>query len=165
MKVEDRRKASFGVPVREIIVAATPHIDPGLCAGIRQIVLLDNDYHGSRNAAARYVPVAGTNRSDVEMYCSFFTTVPDSIKNNKIGWAFAVLSILLHELYHHRVRFQKLADQPSFDMEQRRADNWGMKQSFEVIKRMYPRENHAEEYNQLVKLVKEYALGEPNQAL
>jgi hypothetical protein len=124
IEIENQRGESSWVPAIEILREAIPHISDKNSPGIRKIVLLDKDYHGNRRAGARYVPIKGTNRADIEMYLNHYNDMPDKLKSNRIFIGFALLSTLFHELYHHIVRFHKKKDQPNFNMEQRRADNW-----------------------------------------
>lgn len=155
IKIEDQRTSSSWFPAQEVLERVLTHLDAAVSNGIRSIVLLDSDYHGSRTALARYVPISGSNRADIEIYCDRLSEFPEALKLNRIATGMYVLSILCHELYHHRVRFHKSADQPVFDMEQRRADNWGVRQSLKLIGKIYPREDHVDEYNELLAYWKE----------
>jgi hypothetical protein len=146
IEIEDHREQSSWVPAIEVLQKAIPYISDKNLPGIRKVVLLDNDYHGKKDAGARYVPIQGTNRADIEMYFNHYKDIPKEIASNKIIIGMLIVSTLFHELYHHMVRFHKTKEQPSFEKEQRRADNWGARRTKEIITKIYPQDEFRKEY-------------------
>ncbi len=55
------------MPAIEIFEEFIPKLDPIFFAGIRKLILLDNDYHKDKKvtAAARYVPIQGTKSANI----------------------------------------------------------------------------------------------------
>ena len=129
------------MPAIEIFEEFIPKLDPIFFAGIRKLILLDNDYHKDKKvtAAARYVPIQGTKSADIEFYLGHFSNLPEEAKQSLMYLAWRLLCSLGHELYHHRIRGQKKIRRPKFKQEQKNADEWGVKTISPIFAAVYPK--------------------------
>jgi len=157
MEIEDLRKDSCWMPAVSILDEFIPKLDPTYLAGIRKLILLDNDYHKDKKvtAAARYVPIRGTKFASVELYLGHFSTLPEEAKQSRMYLTWRLLCSLAHELYHHRVRGQRKIRQPNFRQEQKNADEWAVKTINPILAAVYPKNLYEKEWNLIVQKVKE----------
>jgi|GEM_PF-3513120 len=146
MKIEDHRNNLIWVPALEILNEFIPKINQKYFIGIKKIILLDLDYHKDkkRRAAARYVPVRGTKMANIELYFNSFNDYPEVAKKSEMYITWTILLSLAHELYHHRVRGQKMIRRPKFDTEQKNATKWALK----IIKPLFYKKFPMEKYEQ-----------------
>jgi hypothetical protein len=128
MEIEDLRRNSSWMPAVSILEEFIPKLDPTYFAGIKKVILLDNDYHKDKKvtAAARYVPIRCTKFASIEFYLGHFSTLPEEAKQSKMYLTWHLLCSLAHELYHHRVRGQRQIRRPKFKQEQKNADEWAV---------------------------------------
>jgi hypothetical protein len=63
--------------------------------------------------------------------------------------SFLLLKALFHELYHHRVRGQRLVRQPKFEKEQNAADNWALRTIYPVFAKKFPGKEYETEWNRI----------------
>ncbi len=145
------------MPAVSILDEFIPKLDPTYLAGIRKLILLDNDYHKDKKvtAAARYVPIRGTKFASVELYLGHFSTLPEEAKQSRMYLTWRLLCSLAHELYHHRVRGQRKIRQPNFRQEQKNADEWAVKTINPILAAVYPKNLYEKEWNLIVQKVKE----------
>jgi len=149
MKIVDLRENTKSYQVKGALEKAIPLIPKELITGVRNIVLLDKDHYGKRNAGGRYVNIKGTNKSDIEMYFEHYEEIPKEIINNKVFLGLLTLNTLFHELYHHLIRFHKKKMKPKFEMEQRQADNYAGQQVRKIVMEIFPVNTNRDEYDQM----------------
>ena len=143
MKIEDRRVNPSWVPAVQVLKEVIPLFKQEHFAGIRKIVLLDDDYHAKRGvskAAGRYCPIQGTRAADVEIYLGHLSTLPEELKGNRMLLTYLITETLMHEIYHHLVRGQRKLRRPSFKEEQRRAEQWAFSAVVHVFRQLFPGE-------------------------
>jgi hypothetical protein len=157
MQIEDLRKDSSWMPAVSILEEFIPKLDPTYFAGIKKIILLDNDYHKEKKvtAAARYVPIRGTKLASLEFYLGHFSTLPEEAKQSRMYLTWRLLFSLAHELYHHRVRGQNRIRRPKFEREQKNADEWALKTINPIFAAVYPKDLYEKEWNLIVQKIKE----------
>jgi len=145
------------MPAIEIFEEFIPKLDPIFFAGIRKLILLDNDYHKDKKvtAAARYVPIQGTKSANIEFYLGHFSTLPEEAKQSRMYLTWRLLCSLGHELYHHRIRGQKKIRRPKFKQEQKNADEWGVKTINPIFAAVYPKDLYEKEWNLIVQKIRE----------
>ena len=158
MKIEDNRKASSWVPAISILEEFIPKIDQKYFIGIKKIVLLDKDYRNEKKAPAfaRYVPINRTKFANIEFYLDSMSDLPDEAKKSRMVLSWRILISLAHELYHHRVRGQKLIRRPNYKQEQKDADQWAMETINQIFIKVYPAEKYSDEWNKIEQKIKEY---------
>jgi hypothetical protein len=157
MEIEDLRKDSSWMPAVSILEEFIPKLNPTYFAGIKKVILLDKDYHKDKKvtAAARYVPIRGTNFAIIEFYLGHFSTLPEEAKQSRMYLTWRLLCSLAHELYHHRVRGQKKIRRPKFTQEQKNADEWAVKIVNPIFAAVYPKELYEEEWKFIVQKIRE----------
>jgi hypothetical protein len=157
MEIEDLRKDSSWMPAVSIFEEFIPKLDPTYFAGIKKLILLDNDYHKNKKvtAAARYVPIRGTKFASIEFYLGHFSTLPEEAKQSRMYLTWRLLFSLAHELYHHRVRGQNKIRRPKFEQEQKNADEWVVKTINPIFAAVYPKDLYEKEWNLIVEKIKE----------
>lgn len=148
VEIEDVRANSSWAPAVSILETFMPKIDPKYFVGIRKIVLLDKDYHRDKRvqATGRYIPIEGTRGGDIELYLEYLSELPDEAKNSRMYLTYRILKTLAHELYHHRVRGQRIERRPKFEQEQKRADQWAAKIVKPIFAEVFPREKYESEW-------------------
>jgi hypothetical protein len=67
MQIKDKRSATSWVPAVDILNQVLPLFREQNFAGIRRVVLLDQDYHKGPEGLGRYCQIDGTKQADVEM--------------------------------------------------------------------------------------------------
>ena len=93
MKIDDKRCTSSWVPAVEILNEVIPFFREQNFAGIRRIVLLDQDYHKGSKALGRYCAVAGTNRADVELYFEWYNELPEELRESKLYLTYMIVRL------------------------------------------------------------------------
>jgi len=125
MNIDDKRSTTSWVPAVDILNEALPHFRKQNFAGIRRVVLLDQDYHKGPEALGRYCPVKGTKQADVELYFEWYDELPEKVRSSRLYLTYMIIQTLMHEVYHHIVRGQHRLRQPKFKTEQAKASQWG----------------------------------------
>ena len=123
MKIKDKRSTTSWVPAVEILNEVLPHFRKQNFAGIRRVVLLDQDYHKGPKGLGRYCQIDGTKQADLEMYFDWYDGLPQEVRTSKLYLTYMIVSTLMHEVYHHIIRGQHRLRQPKFKTEQDKADN------------------------------------------
>jgi hypothetical protein len=155
MKIEDKRSTTSSVPAVEILNEVLPHFQKRNFAGIRSVVLLDQNYHKGPAALGRYCAIKGTKQADVEIYFEWIDDLPEEVRSSKLYLTYQIVHILMHEVYHHIVRGQHRLRQPKFAKEQTDADRWATGAVAHVFKKVFPREQHEQEWLRLKALAEE----------
>jgi hypothetical protein len=157
MEIEDLRKDSSWMPAVSILEEFIPKLDPAYFAGIKKLILLDNDYHKDKKvtAAARYVPIPGTNFASIEFYLGHFSSLPEEAKQSRMYLTWCLLCSLAHELYHHRVRGQRKIRRPKFKQEQKNADKWALNTINPIFANVYPKDLYEKEWNLIAQKIKQ----------
>ncbi len=156
MKIDDRRVTSSWVPAAQVLEQIIPLMRQEHFAGIRSIVLLDNDYHANRQvarASGRYCPMQGTRAADIEMYFGHFSSLPEEVKTNRMVLTYFITETLMHEVYHHVVRGQQKLRRPSFKEEQKAAGRWAFAAICHVARQLFP--GQEAEWNRLEQFFKQ----------
>ena len=158
MKIEDNRKSSLWVPAIPIFDEFIPKIDKKYFIGIKRIILLDEDYRKKvkAKAFARYVPTSRTKFANIEFYLECMSDLPDEAKQSRMFISWKILFSLGHELYHHRVRGQKLVRRPNYKQEQKDADKWAMEIILPEFSKLYPAEKYVDEWNRIECKIQEH---------
>ncbi len=142
--IEDLRNGEFSsIPATEIFQQIIPVLRKGLLIGVRKIILLDHDYRRSK-ASARYVPVKGTKAADIEIYFDWGSSIPSSLRHNRMYLTYWLGHLLGHELYHHYVRGQRRERKPEFKIEQQKADKWAKQTAWDALTKIFPNEYQEE---------------------
>ena len=149
MKIDDKRSTTSSVPAVEILNEALPCFQKRNFAGIRKVVLLDQDYHKGPEAWGRYCPVKGSKQADIEIYFDWVDDLLTEVRSSKLYLTYQIVHILMHEVYHHIVRGQHRLRQPKFKKEQTDADKWATGAVAHVFKKLFPREDHEQEWLRL----------------
>lgn len=157
MEIEDLRKDSSWMPAVSILEEFIPKLDATYFAGIKKLILLDNDYHRDKKvtAAARYVPIRDTKSANIEIYLGHFSALPEEAKQSRMYLTWRLLCSLAHELYHHRVRGQRKIRQPKFKQEQKNTDRWAVKTINPIFAAVYPKDLYEKEWNIIVQKIRE----------
>jgi hypothetical protein len=156
MEIEDLRRASSWMPAVSILEEFIPRLDATYFAGIKKIILLDKDYHKDKKVtAARYIPIRGTKFASIEFYLGQFSTLPEEAKQSRMYLTWQLLFFLVHELYHHRVRGQKIIRRPKFKQEQNDADQWAVKIVTPIFVAVYPNELYEGEWKLILQKISE----------
>lgn len=92
------------------------------------------------------------------IYFKRFLNLPDEAKQSKFYITYTILSTLVHELYHHRIRGQKKLCKPKFDQEQSDADNWAQQVLSPIMTERFPKDKFENEWNEVQKKIKEHRL-------
>lgn len=152
MKVEDKRERSSWVPAVQILEQIISLIPKDQLVGIRNIVLLDRDYHKSGGAAGRYVAIPRTRTVDIEMYLENYCTLPPVLQSNRIFLTFTLALTLTHEIYHHLVRGERRFRKPTDKLEETKAAQWSQQQSKAILLKLFPKDrcrNEIDEFSRL----------------
>ncbi len=149
VRIVDARVEHAEDPPLAEIERAVSLIPPKLFAGIRELRLLEEDplrgfKHKPPRAGACYVPIKSSRRADIELYFWVMELLPPERRANPMFVIFHVTKIIGHELYHHRVRGQRVERRPKKNAEERRADRFGFRIANWLAHKMYPREEHEE---------------------
>ena len=144
--IVDQREISAWVPAVETLNRILPFFARRL-PGIRRIVLLDHDYHRDKKikAKARYVPVKGTRRADIELYLAWGSDLPQEARTSPRYWLFKLTWIVAHELHHHEVS-SKRKRHPAFEQEQADAERWAEKAANYIYHRLEDHKAHLDEW-------------------
>lgn len=164
MKIEDKRITTSSVPAVEILNEALPHFLKRNFVGIRKVVLLDQNYHKGPEAWGHYCPLNGSRQADIEIYFDWVAELPEEVRSSKLYLTYQIVHILMHEVYHHIVRGQHRLRQPKFKQEQMDADRWATGAVAHVFKKLFPRDQHEQEWLKLKSLA-EQAQRESNTSL
>ncbi len=158
VKFEDNRENSKWVPAIPILEEFIPKINQKHFIGIKKIVLLDNDYHkdNETKAFARYIPINGTKHANIEFYLDSLSDLPDEAKKSLMYIAWRILRALAHEVYHHRIRGQKIVRRPKFKKEQKDADSWAAKLIKPIFLESYPAEKYSKEWDHIEQIIREH---------
>jgi len=68
MKIVDKRNRYTWVPAKDILGEIIPLFRKEHFVGIRQIILLDKNYHKRKNVSGLYLPIKNTTFSDIEKH-------------------------------------------------------------------------------------------------
>jgi hypothetical protein len=144
-KIEDCRQRALDVPAVEVLERILSVVPADYLRGIRSVVLYDRDYRG-RKIGGRYIALKGTRLADIHLFLASYESLPETLRTSRIYVTFYLGWILMHEIYHHRVRGQKGLRKPTDRLEDQRADRWAHDQAHRIVETIFPREQHQEEY-------------------
>jgi hypothetical protein len=122
-KIEDCRRHALETPAVEVLERILPLVPADYLRGIRSILLLDRDYRGIK-AGGRYVALRGTRLANIELFLDSYGSLPETLRTSRVYVTFYLGWVLMHELYHHRVRGQKRLRKTTDQLEDQRADRW-----------------------------------------
>jgi hypothetical protein len=162
MEIEDLRRDSSWVPAVSILEDFIPKFDPNYFVGIKKIVLLDKDYRHEKKepAAARYVPINGTNFANIELFFSRYSNLPEEAKQSRMFLTWHLLKCIAHELYHHRILGQKKIRQPHYNKKEKDADKWAEKTIGPIFVAVYPKDPNQKEWDLIAQKIREYRKAE-----
>jgi hypothetical protein len=157
IKFEDKRIDSAWVPIISILEEFMPRFDHKYFVGIKKIILFDKDYHRHTKiqASARYIPIEGTKNANIEYYLAPYNDLPNEAKKSRMFLTYEILRTLFHELYHHRIRGQRILRQPKFKQEQNNADQWAVNIINPIFLKSFPREKYKPEWDLIQKIIME----------
>jgi hypothetical protein len=138
MRIVDKREQSRDIPAPEIFSSIIQEIPSNLKRGIKELVLLDRDYHEHGGALARYIEVEGTHAAEIEVYVGDFLEYPETLQQDEffLTWNFSL--ILMHEVYHHMVRGLHERKKPSDKHEELEADQWAKTEATKIFRAIFP---------------------------
>jgi hypothetical protein len=138
MRIVDKRELSRSIPAPEVFSSIVKEIPAKLTKGIRELVLLDRDYHVHNGALARYIEIEGTHAADIEVYVGDILEYPETLQQNEffLTWQFSL--ILMHEVYHHMVRGLHERKKPTDKREERDADQWAKTEATRIFQAIFP---------------------------
>jgi len=148
--IDDRREGTRWIPAVATLERILPLLPREHLAGIRSIILLDDDYRAEwkGKSVGRYVPISGTNRGDIELYFALLTDVPEEAAASSRYWFFTLTNVLAHELYHHHVR-RPGKRLPTWKVQQAEKDRWGTDLANQVYHGQPDCEQHWEEWDRI----------------
>ncbi len=141
VKIDDRRVTTSWIPVVQILEEVIPLFKKEHLAGIRSIILLDDDYRAGRHvpaAAGRYCQIQRSRAGDIEIFLAHLSTLPGELQTNRMLLTYLMTETLAHEVYHHLVRGQQKLRRPSYKEEQKAADRWAFAAVRQVFHRLFP---------------------------
>jgi len=145
--VVDNRDRFKAVPAPAILERVLPKLDGSSLAGIRKIILLDEDPHKKRSKSpvtARYNSLGNTRRGDVYLFFSHFEELEDELSDNEMYLTYLVARSLAHELYHHSVRSQRIRRRPKKQIEERDAQKHAQSVATHITHALYPKPQYQE---------------------
>jgi hypothetical protein len=156
IRIEDHRINSSWVPVKSILEEFLPKFDQTYFIGIRKLIFLDKDYVKDKTeAGARYRLIKGTKSANIEFYLEYLNELPDEGKQSHMYLSYILLKSLFHELYHHRVRGQRLVRQPKSKIEEKNADNWAIRTINPVFVNRYQGKEYEDEWDSIQDKIRE----------
>ncbi len=148
MRITDKSGLSKIFPVLEVLEKIVLHVPKRYTRGLKQITLLDHDYHEHEAALARYLEIEGTHSAEIELYLEDFLAYPESLLMNRffLTWQFSI--ILMHEVYHHRVRGLHRLKKPKDRIEESNADRWAVTETARIFDEIYPARRYKKEFRE-----------------
>ena len=113
---------------------------------MRELRLFDDDPRSNKNsppAYARYVQIGRTRRADIELYFWRLSGLQDELRKNPMYVMFLLIRSFSHELFHHRIRAQRVVRRPKENIEERRADAFAQRAASRVVHQLFPRQKYA----------------------
>jgi hypothetical protein len=151
MEIEDRRVTSSWVPATAILTRTIPLAPKSHIAGIRKIVLLDDDYHTKNpalTAAARYCRIPRSRAADIELYLGVLNDWPEAVKTSEMFLTYHIMKGMMHELYHHLVHGQRILRTPAKAVEEKQAERWASDAVNRMFCKLFPGEEYAAEWKE-----------------
>ncbi len=155
VKIIDKRKINTQIPAVSILNQAIPVLKKKNFAGIRNIILYDEDRRKGKKALGTYYPLSPT-RADIKIYFNWYYNLPDELKNSDTYLMFAVIKILLHEIYHHIVHGQDRLKTPDPEQEEKDADRWADGGARYVFDCLFTNKDYKKEFKRIRNLIKKY---------
>jgi len=152
IKIIDKRKINTQIPAVDILNQAIPVLKKRNFNGIRNIILYDEDRRKGKNALGTYCPLSPT-RADIKIYFSWYYNLPDELKNSDTYLMFAVIKILLHEVYHHIIHGQDRLKTPDPEQEELDAEIWANGGSYYVFDCLFTNKDYKIEFKKLRDLI------------
>lgn len=154
VEIDDRREEFRWIPAVEILRSVIAHIPEKNIAGIRKIILFDQDYKKDRGVTvgARYVPVSGAKTADVEIFFQWYSSLDKNLVKNKVYLTYTLSSSLIHELFHHSTNLLKINRKQSDEKDEARAEDFGDKGAKYIVNKIYPRDAYQQEYEEIYRI-------------
>ncbi len=144
-RIDDKRQEITTIPIVSLLRKILPHFKEKHFWGIRKIVILDRDYNNGPKGYARYKPIKNTRNANIELYMTFLADLPKELYKNEAFLKYYIASILMHEVYHHKVRGQRKLRKCSDKKEESNAEQWANGAGWHLVSKIYPQEVYRKE--------------------
>lgn len=161
VKINDQRNDTEWVPAIDILQEYIPLVDNRFFNGISEIILLDEDYHANDlldKANGRYVKMPREKNANIELYFDRFRDLPKVASESQIYISYLIIFTLLHELYHHRIIWQKIKRRNSAKQEEYMADKWAAEILDPIFTSRFPEIRYQDELDNIEKSVAEHRM-------
>jgi len=82
--------------------------------------------------------IEGTHAAEIELYIGDLLEYPKALQQNEFFLTWQLSLILMHEVYHHRVRGLHERKKPSDKDEEQKADFWARTEAHRIFTEIFP---------------------------